>query len=261
MVPRPSDTTRIDPTDSNIRQPIPESLPGNSKKSDHSTLTTDTSVVSKSERTYRGRPLLTKEDNLFEESTQAGHEASDYIVVFQNLIKNLHFLEQTTNALSSASQSLTVHSSRRAPTGIKKTLPTPLRDLTQSLLANKTNQPPTETAIDSSLRSLQNRQTPTKQNNEKSLKNFFADQSSNAAVGFHEPDRAAKLSAQTLEELLSTDSSQPLSASHKNTMRSVYSSGTNFTFRDIGRLETLKIADAVSDYLQEQASLHGVDLS
>ncbi len=35
----------------------------------------------------------------------------------------------------------------------------------------------------------------------------------------------------------------------------------DYLFNDIGRFETLKVADLLSEYLQEQAHLHGVDLS
>ncbi len=35
----------------------------------------------------------------------------------------------------------------------------------------------------------------------------------------------------------------------------------DFSFQDVGRLEALKVADALSEYLQEQADLNGVDLS
>lgn len=201
-----------------------------------------------------------------ERSAPAKKMAQHDITVFQKITQNLQYLEQFQTKHSATTQ---LPVSAPLPGNIRRTDSTRsssqirLRSLTQSLLGG-VEQPHlklTDSVASPGQQKPRNAHVSASGHIKNKLQEFSdnLDQESivpatnNLATnkgGSVQPD-------QTLGSLLPVDNTPVASGTEKN---SVYSPRSIVSFQDIGRLEALKVADALSDYLQEQAGLHGVDL-
>lgn len=207
-----------------------------------------------------------KRNNNQERSAPAKKMVKHDITVFQKITENLQYLEQFQTKHSATTQlpvSATLPGNIRRTDSTRSSSQIRLRSLTQSLLGG-VKQPhlkSTDSEASSAQQKSRNAHVSASGQVKNKLQEFSdnLDQESivpatnNLATnkgGSVQPD-------QTLGSLLSINNTPVASGTEKN---SVYSLRSIVSFQDIGRLEALKVADVLSDYLQEQAGLHGVDL-
>jgi len=190
---------------------------------------------------------------------QFSQPAEQYVTIVQRLIESLEFFETQTpqqreanrqasarDQVKSTEQFYSTPSDRAAVRRFSPPMADTLTNLTEMLLdSNK------ERVIDHSRAgSIQpGSSTPpsaTRVSNEKKLGNR------KASVSHHEADRE-------FGDLVDTPAT-PLKNPPPAKQRAVISDLAGFSLRNISPLETLKVADALSDYLREQAYLDGVDL-